>query len=165
MWSPQRVVSCRSTALAPSVLLTATLPAVALIVGGCAAPGDLTTSVVPTRQSGAVGDAPAQGVAQAAPNSPATGNAAITARQRAYLDDLAAAGVRRSTDLAALSIGSYICQGHAAGQPDQAVWDFVFPMVRGDLGHLEAHLGDREQNLSARDATTRYLRIATERLC
>ncbi len=100
----------------------------------------------------------------AAPSAAATGNAGISPRQHAYLDALTAAGIRRSTDLAALSIGSYICQGHAAGQTDQAVWDFVFPMVRGDLEHLE-HLGGAARDRSARDATTRYLRIATERLC
>lgn len=155
MWSPERV---------PSFLLTATLPALALLIGGCATPGDVATSMVPLEEPGAVNQA-GQGDALAAPTVAATGNAGISPRQQSYLDALTSAGVRRSTDLAALSIGSYICQGHAAGQPDQAVWDFVFPMVRGDLGHLEAHLGGVGQNLPARDATTRYLRIATERLC
>ena len=128
----------------------------------------LDGSVERTRQrpmaTGAV-----SGRALAAPTGATTGNAGVSPRQQTYLDGLTSAGVRRSTDLAALSIGSYICQGRAAGQTDQAVWDFVFPMVRGDLEHLGGHVGghvtDSGQKLSARDATTRYLRIATERLC
>ena len=34
-------------------------------------------------------------------------------------------GVTPSSDLSALSIGSYVCQARAARQADQAVWDFV----------------------------------------
>ena len=57
----------------------------------------------------------------------------VTAQQRAYLDALAAAGVTPSSDLLALSIGSYVCQARAARQNDQAVWDFVVPLVRSDV--------------------------------
>ncbi len=56
----------------------------------------------------------------------------VTPRQRAYLDALRAAGVEPSSDLTALSIGSYVCQARAARQTDEAVWDFVAPMVRND---------------------------------
>ena len=41
--------------------------------------------------------------------------------------------MKPSSDLLALSIGSYVCQAHAARQSDQAVWDFVLPMVRNDV--------------------------------
>ena len=152
----------------PPLLLTATLPAVALLVSGCSEAADVTASVAPLHPSGSPDQV--SGRALAAP----TEHPQITPRQRAYLDDLAGAGVRRSTDLVALSIGSYICQGRAAGQPEQAVWDFVFPMVHGDLAHLDEHTattdgGDSstpvQHRLSARDATATYLRIATERLC
>ena len=148
----------------PPLLLTATLPAVALLVSGCSEAADVTASVAPLHPSGSPDQV--SGRALAAP----TEHPQITPRQRAYLDDLAGAGVRRSTDLVALSIGSYICQGRAAGQPEQAVWDFVFPMVHGDLDHLDAaDEGDSatpvQHRLSARDATATYLRIATERLC
>ena len=151
----------------PPLVLAATLPAVALLVGGCTDAPDMTAGAAPPNPAHPSGP-PDQnsGHAMAAP----TEQPRITPRQRAYLDGLAAAGVRRSTDLVALSIGSYICQGRAAGQPDQAVWDFVFPMVHGDLDHLDAaDEGDSatpvQHRLSARDATATYLRIATERLC
>jgi hypothetical protein len=75
--------------------------------------------------------------------------------------------VRRSTDLMALSIGSYVCQGRAAGQSDQAVWDFVFPLVRNDVTDAQDSAGaDRPRPaMSAHDTTVQYIRIATERLC
>ena len=88
----------------------------------------------------------------------------VTAQQRQYLDALSAAGVKPSSNLAALSIGSYVCQARAAKQDDHAVWDFVLPLVRSDVR------GDRLSSVapSAADvdsATAEYIRIATERLC
>lgn len=88
----------------------------------------------------------------------------VTGQQRAYLDALKAAGVKPSSDLLALSIGSYVCQARAAKQTDQAVWDFVVPLVRNDV---------RDETMSAMvpstgEVTSRtadYIRIATERLC
>ena len=41
--------------------------------------------------------------------------------------------MKPSSDLTALSIGSYVCQARAARQTDQAVWDFVLPLVRNDV--------------------------------
>jgi Protein of unknown function (DUF732) len=88
----------------------------------------------------------------------------VTTRQRAYLDSLEAAGVHPSTDLLALSIGSYVCQARAAKQSDQAVRDYVTPLVRGDVR-------DTRMNVVAPppaeiDALTAdYIRIATEQLC
>ena len=88
----------------------------------------------------------------------------VTGQQRAYLDALAAAGIRPSDDLLALSIGSYVCQARAAKQSDQAVWDFVLPLVRSDVRHG----GPSSMTPSAAEvnaATADYIRIATERLC
>ena len=106
---------------------------VALLLSGCASTGDITARVAPTAQPGSSTDSDGPGGAMAAPNSSGPSNVAVSPRQRGYLDALAAAGVRPSTDLMALSIGSYVCQGRAAGQSDQAVWDFVFPLVRNDV--------------------------------
>jgi hypothetical protein len=79
---------------------------------------------------------------------------AMTPQQRSFLDALQSAGVQSSSDLNALSIGSYICQARAAKQSDQAVWDFVAPMVRSDVRAPDSHT-----------ATADYIRIATDRLC
>ena len=88
----------------------------------------------------------------------------VTKRQRAYLDGLKQAGVRPSTDLMALSIGSYVCQARAAKQSDQAVRDYVTPMVKGDVrdGQPDAvELSPSQIDAMIAD----YIRIATERLC
>ncbi|MGW0162774.1 DUF732 domain-containing protein [Mycobacterium sp. NPDC003323] len=88
----------------------------------------------------------------------------VTPRQQSYLDALVAAGVRPSEDLMALSIGAYICQARAAKQSEQAVWDFVVPLVRNDLS--DAHVSSVAPEVGDVDtATADYIRIATERLC
>lgn len=119
---------------------------------------------LPTSES-----APAHGQASAAPPGPAQpgerSNAlVVTDQQRGYLDALAAAGVKPSSDLIALSIGSYVCQARAAKQNDQAVWDFVLPLVRSDVrnGRLSS-MAPSAADVDA--ATADYIRIATERLC
>ncbi|MCH9732952.1 MAG: DUF732 domain-containing protein [Actinomycetia bacterium] len=92
----------------------------------------------------------------------------VTPRQRAYLDTLDTAGVTPSSDLTALNIGSYVCHARAAGQTDQAVWDFVAPLVRNDLSDPDNHNGVKAMVPSAgqlRSVTAVYIRIATERLC
>ena len=101
------------------------------------------------------------------PNAPGSSNVAVSPRQRGYLDALAAAGVRRSTDLMALSIGSYVCQGRAAGQSDQAVWDFVFRWcaVTSTTPTVPPPRSTPRPAMSAQDTTVQYIRIATERLC
>ena len=88
----------------------------------------------------------------------------VTPTQRAYLDALTDAGVQPSSELSALSIGSYVCQARAAKQSDQAVWDFVLPMVRGDVrdSHAESAAPPAGQ---VNSVTADYIRIATERLC
>jgi hypothetical protein len=87
-----------------------------------------------------------------------------TPTQRAYLEALDAAGVHPSSELVALSIGSYVCQARAAHHSDQAVWDFVMPMVRSDVrdSHLTSRVSAAGQ---VNSATADYIRIATERLC
>ncbi|MHA0289612.1 DUF732 domain-containing protein [Mycobacterium sp. C3-094] len=94
----------------------------------------------------------------------------VTPRQRAYLDALRSAGVMPSSDLAALSIGSYVCQARAARQPDQAVWDFVAPLVRNDAS--EPASGGVTSSGAALPSANRlhaetadYIRIATDELC
>lgn len=88
----------------------------------------------------------------------------VTPHQRTYLDALEAAGVHPSTDLLALSIGSYVCQARAAKMPEQAVRDYVTPLVRNDVRNTQ--LNAVAPPPSEVDAVTAdYIRIATERLC
>jgi hypothetical protein len=106
--------------------------------------------------------ADAQGGAQ--PHPATALPSAITPQQRAYLDALAAAGMKPSTDLLALSIGSYVCQARAAKQSDQAVWAYVLPLVRNDVRNTRlSAMAPSSSEVDA--ATARYIRIATERLC
>jgi hypothetical protein len=88
----------------------------------------------------------------------------VTSQQRAFLDELKAAGVTPSSDLMALRIGSYVCQAHAAKQNDQAVWDVVMPLVRGDVrtAHMSAVAPPAND---VNSATADYIRIATDKLC
>jgi hypothetical protein len=88
----------------------------------------------------------------------------VTPRQRGYLDGLRAAGVTPSSELLALSIGSYVCQAHAASQSDQAVWDFVLPMVRDDVRDSQP-TSEALPAGEVNSVTADYIRIATERLC
>jgi hypothetical protein len=102
------------------------------------------------------------------PGPPQPGGASnaliVTGQQRAYLDALKAAGVKPSSDLLALSIGSYVCQARAAKQSDQAVWDFVVPLVRNDV--RDAKMSSVAPSTGEVDSKTAdYIRIATERLC
>jgi hypothetical protein len=88
----------------------------------------------------------------------------VTPAQRAFLDALGKAGVKPSSELSALSIGSYVCQARAARQDDQAVWDFVLPMVRGDVRDSYAKsMSPPAGQVSS--ATADYIRIATDTLC
>jgi len=114
--------------------------------------------------------APAHGQASAAPPGPPDTAASspnsliVTPQQRGYLDALTAAGVTPSSDLLALSIGSYVCQARAAKQTDQAVWDFVLPLVRSDVRN--SGISSMAPSTAAvNSATADYIRIATERLC
>ncbi len=87
----------------------------------------------------------------------------VTPQQRTYLDALKAAGVKPSTDLLALSIGSYVCQARAAKQSEAAVRDYVTPLVRGDVHGTQLNAVAPPSEVDA--LTADYIRIATERLC
>lgn len=112
--------------------------------------------------------APAHGQAGTAPgpvqpDGPDHGFVA-TDQQRGYLDALTAAGVKPSSELLALSIGSYVCQARSAKQNDQEVWDFVLPLVRSDVRDTGVSaMAPSPGDVNA--ATADYIRIATERLC
>jgi len=120
---------------------------------------------------------PAHGQSGAQPPGPPQPNGdsnalIVTGQQRAYLDALKAAGVKPSSDLLALSIGSYVCQARAAKQSDQGVWDFVVPLVRSDVRNARmsskappAAGSDSPPAAEVNSATADYIRIATERLC
>ena len=88
----------------------------------------------------------------------------VTPAQHAFLDALEHAGVQPASELSALSIGSYVCQARAADQSDQTVWDFVLPMVRGDVrdSHGESVAPPAGQ---VNSVTADYIRIATDTLC
>ena len=106
--------------------------------------------------------------AKGGPQPPAAGTQpntlTVTGQQRAYLDALKGAGMKPSSDLMALSIGSYVCQARAAKQSDQAVRDYVTPLVRNDVRNT--HLNETAPPApEVAAATDDYIRIATERLC
>ncbi len=88
----------------------------------------------------------------------------MTGQQRAYLDALNAGGVHPSSDLLALSIGSYVCQARAAGQSPQAVWEYVHPLVSNDVENT--HMSSMAPTSADIDtATGSYIRIASDSLC
>lgn len=140
--------------------------AAAALLTGCAAGREVTTSVASPSGADALARSDLAGSMAAGPGATAMPGVATTAHQRSYLDGLAAAGVQRSSDLMALSIGSYVCQARAAGQSDQAVWEFVAPLVRGDIDDAAtAAPNPRPMVISVDEATAQYIRIATEQLC
>lgn len=131
---------------------------------GCSAADDVMAAVgLPTSET-----APAHGQAgplTAGPVQPNGSNQLIvTAQQRAYLDALKSAGVKPSSDLIALSIGSYVCQARAAKRSEQGVWDFVMPLVRSDV--RSTRLSSKAPSTDdVNSATADYIRIATDKLC
>ncbi len=136
-------------------------PVAALVAGCTSGDGMLPTMSVPppsTMQT----RAEAKGAPPAGGDGPST--LTVTVRQRSYLDALKATGLRPSSDLLALSIGSYVCQAQAAKQSDQAVRDYVMPLVRSDVRNTEMNaVVPPASEVDA--ATADYIRIATERLC
>ena len=142
--------------------------AAAAVLSGCAATDGLMTSLelpAASSQSAAPTDAPVRSVLPAPGPPPAPPpKLIVTAQQRNYLDALRGEGVRPSSELLALSIGSYVCQARAARQSPQAVWDFVRPLVNGDIRN--AHPNPTAPSDGDVDAVTgSYIRIASERLC
>lgn len=123
----------------------------------------MATIGMPTTES-----APEHGASKAAPPGPPSAHGqsnalVVTDRQRGYLDALSAAGVQPSSDLLALSIGSYVCQARAAKHDDQEVWDSVYPLVRSDVTDRLSSMAPSPPHVHA--LTSHYIRIATERLC
>jgi hypothetical protein len=124
----------------------------------------MATVGLPTSQT-----APAHGQAGAQPPGlpQPNGNSnalVVTRQQQAYLDALKAAGVKASSDLVALRIGSYVCQARAAKQSDQAVWDVVMPLVRSDVRNTRmSSMAPAVDEVNS--ATADYIRIATDKLC
>ena len=139
--------------------MVASIPALAT---GCSGNDVMATIGMPTSETES-----AHGESGAPPPGPAQGQSnalVVTAQQRQYLDALTAAGVKPSSNLAALSIGSYVCQARAAKQNDHAVWDFVLPLVRSDVdGDGLSTAAPSSADIDK--ATAEYIRIATERLC
>jgi type IV pilus biogenesis protein CpaD/CtpE len=150
--------------VATSSLLVAS--AAALLSGCTATDGMMSSVAVPpaqTTQGPSEGQDPPLPAPPGAAGTPPS-KLVVTGQQRAYLDALVAAGVRPSSDLLALSIGSYVCQARAAGQSENAVWDFVHPLVDSDV-HNARRDSPPPTPSDVDDATATYIRIATERLC
>ncbi|WP_235435779.1 DUF732 domain-containing protein [Mycobacterium sp. EPa45] len=146
-----------------ALLMAGLLGPAAVLLVACTSGEDLvTTAVPPTAQtSGAVHGHGAPLPADADLQSTKFN---VTPTQRGFLDALTAAGVHPSSELEALSIGSHVCQAHAAGQSDQAVWDYIAPMVRSDVVDAGSppHTAPDPQ---VTEATADYIRIATQQLC
>ena len=133
----------------------------AFVASGCSMSDDVIAGMgLPTSDSASVG-AGLQAISQPPVSESAM---VVTPEQQAYLDALNAAGVRPSSELVALSIGSYVCQARAANQTDQAVWDFVLPMVRGDVRD-SAVSSTAPPAGEVNSVTADYIRIATDKLC
>lgn len=151
--------------VSPSIVMLTPvmLASVAVLTSGCSL-GDTTLTTIgqPAAQST---DARAQGLQSAIrDDGHAEDHFAATPHQQAYLQALADAGVRPADELMALSIGAYVCQARAAKQSEQAVWDFVLPLVRDDVDDAHATSVAPEVG-EVNSATADYIRIATERLC
>lgn len=127
------------------------------------------------RESVTTADTPSDDVAMAPddragdlPETPGAGGPTevlrVTSQQRGYLNALSAAGVPSSSELRSLSIGSSVCQARAAKQSDQAVWEFILPLVRSDV-RATRPAPERTTAADVDTATADYIRIATERLC
>jgi hypothetical protein len=151
---------------APSQALLAAgvVAGLAGLLAGCGSGADLVSTVaLPSQQSTGTADGVDMGLSTEA--GPQSGKLDLTPAQRGYLDDLAAAGVHPSSELRALSIGSYVCQARGAGQGDQAVQDYVAPMVRSDVAESNAAAPQSASVIQADAAIDDYIRIAGQRLC
>ncbi|MCX2931944.1 DUF732 domain-containing protein [Mycobacterium sp. CVI_P3] len=148
-----------------ALLVVALLGLAAWPLLACSAGEDLVTTAPPSEQtSGAVHG---QGALLGPDVNLQSTKLTVTPRQRGFLDALSAVGVHPSSELEALSIGSHICQAHAAGQSDQAVWDYVAPMVRSDVAD-SVSLAPPPHTIpepQVNQVTADYIRIATQRLC
>jgi hypothetical protein len=145
-----------------ALLMAGLLGSAAVLLVACTSGEDLVTTAPPTAQTYSV--IHGHGAPLPADTDLQSNKFNVTPAQRGVLDALTAAGVNPSSDLEALSIGSHVCQAHAAGQSDQAVWDYIAPMVRSDVVDAGSapHTAPDPQ---VTEATADYIRIATQRLC
>jgi hypothetical protein len=138
----------------------------ALLASGCSAGNEVVSGMgIPSSESASTASG-IQAIAQ--PPSETEPGLVVTSRQRGYLNALTGAHIRPSSELVALSIGSYVCQARAAHQSDQAVWDFVVPMVRADVrdnGRDDGIDSAAPPTGEVNSATADYIRIATDKLC
>ena len=136
----------------------------ALVVSGCGM-GDEVMATIGMPSETTATDSSAQPFAQVPAVQPGENpEMVVTPAQRAFLDAVTEAGLNPSSELSALNIGSCVCQAKAAKQSDQEVWDFVLPMVRGDVrdSYGESVASPAGQ---VNSETSDYIRIATETLC
>lgn len=153
----------------PTLFVLSVVPLAALLAG-CALTGDIfnrdVTSTAPPPPAALPEDPADRGSDLPTPPEGAAepGALTVTGEQREYLDALRGAGVRKSSDLRALSIGSAVCQARAAKQSEQAVWEFILPLVRSDV-RARRPSSMRTSASEINTATADYIRIATERLC
>jgi hypothetical protein len=136
----------------------------ALVVSGCGMGDDVMATIgMPPSETASPGTS-LQTFGQPPTQNPGQQDMVVTPAQRAFLDALEEVGVKPASELSALSIGSYVCQARAANQSDQVVWDFVLPMVRGDVRDSYAQSVAPPAG-QVNSATADYIRIATETLC
>jgi hypothetical protein len=144
-----------------------------IFLAGCSSPGGdlISTVALPSEQSAAATESGGIDVGAAQldggqlDGGRSVGTPDLTPAQRGYLDALLAAGVHPSNELHALSIGAYVCQAHAAGQSDQAVWDSVAPMVRSDVADIQSKDVPNVTYLDVDTTIAHYIGIATQKLC
>lgn len=135
------------------------------VLAGCGSNGnDLLTSVALPAE---ISNSAHEQTIPALPGNAAeqSGDFEFTPSQQVYLNALRVAGVQPSSELRALSIGSSICQAHAAGQTDSAVWDYVIPMVRSDVADARSPSPAAASDTRVNTVTADYIRVATQRLC
>lgn len=137
----------------------------ALVVSGCSMGDDVMATIgMPPSETATPGTS-AQTFGQQPPaDAVDEPDVVVTPSQHAFLDALDEAGVEPASELSALSIGSHVCQARAADQSDQAVWDFVLPMVRGDVRDARGALVAPPAG-QVNSVTADYIRIATDTLC
>jgi hypothetical protein len=138
----------------------------ALVVSGCGMGDDVMATIggMPPPETAAVNAGSQTFAGPPAAEPGRQPELEVTPAQQAFLDALTKAGIKPSSELSALSIGSYVCQARAANQSDQAVWDFVLPMVRGDVRDSYAESAAPPAG-QVNSATADYIRIATDTLC
>lgn len=150
------------------MLLALFLGPSAVVSAACGSGADVVSNVaLPSRQS--TGFVDGVDVSAAPGQASASATMALTPTQQEYLDALSSAGIRPSSQLRALSIGSSVCQARAAGQGEQAVRDYVAPMVRSDVADARVSSpapADAADNDAVSDrAIDDYIRVAVQWLC